>query len=120
MQDHPTLTVLDFSNSELENPNKNKLRNQGAIAIVRGILESTKQGYSVLNELNLAYNFLTADCLPYFAALNDPDFIRLETLNLSYNALGPDTFRLLKPMLGQVVNLNLSNTKLTNMSMHDL
>lgn len=120
VQNHPSLCILDLSNTELKNPNKNKLRNPGAIALVRGILESTEQGYSLLNELHLSYNFLTAECLPYFAALNDPDFIRLETLNLSYNALGPDTLRLLRPMLGSVVNLNLANTKLNNASMLDL
>lgn len=74
----------------------------------------------MLNELHLAYNYLTAECLPYFAALSDPEFVRLETLNLSYNALGPDTLRLLQPMLGSVVDLNLANTKLTNTSMIDL
>ena len=119
VQNHPSLCILDLSNHELKNPNKNKLRNPGAIALVRGILESTEQGYSLLNDLNLSYNYLTAECLPYFGALSDPEFIRLETLNLSYNALGPDSLRLLRPMLGSVVNLNLTNTKLNNASMLD-
>lgn len=37
MLDHPTLMAIDFSNNEL-NHNKNKLKNQGAIALVEGIL----------------------------------------------------------------------------------
>ena len=37
IKDHPSLSIIDFSNSEL-NVNKNKLRNTGAIAIVEGIL----------------------------------------------------------------------------------
>ena len=41
IKDHPSLSIIDFSNSEL-NVNKNKLRNAGAIAIVEGILQSTK------------------------------------------------------------------------------
>jgi hypothetical protein len=36
---HPSLSVIDFSNSELI-VNKNKLRNQGAVAIIEGILQS--------------------------------------------------------------------------------
>lgn len=109
---------VDFSNSEM-NVNKNKLRNAGAIAIVEGILESTDAGHSLIGDLNLSYNYLTADCLPYFAQLSDPAFVRLETLNLSYNALGPDSIRILAPMLSSVLCLNLSNTKLNNQSISD-
>ena len=74
MKNHPTLYSIDFSNSEM-NVNKNKLRNTGAIAIVEGILESTEVGHSVIGEINLSYNYLSADCLPYFAKLSDPNFI---------------------------------------------
>jgi Ran GTPase-activating protein (RanGAP) involved in mRNA processing and transport len=37
IKDHPSLSIIDLSNSEL-NVNKNKLRNAGVIAIVEGIL----------------------------------------------------------------------------------
>jgi hypothetical protein len=37
IMNHPSLSVIDFSNSELI-VNKNALRNQGAIAIIEGIL----------------------------------------------------------------------------------
>jgi hypothetical protein len=57
------------------NVNKNKLRNAGAIAIVEGILESAELGHSVIGEINLSYNYLTADCLPHFARLGNPNFI---------------------------------------------
>lgn len=113
VKNHPSLYSIDFSNSEM-NVNKNKLRNKGAAAIVEGILESTATGHCLLGEINLSYNYLTSDCLPYFAELNDQSFIRLQSLNLSYNALGPDSIKLLGPMLGSIVSLNLSNTKLTN------
>ena len=66
VQNHPSLSIIDFSNSELI-VNKNKLRNQGAVAIVEGILQSKEQGCSLITEINLSYNFLTQDCLPYFA-----------------------------------------------------
>ena len=39
IKDHPSLSILDLSNSEL-NVNKNKLRNGGVIAIVEGVLQS--------------------------------------------------------------------------------
>ena len=39
IKNHPSLSILDFSNTEL-NVNKNKLRNVGAVAIVAGILET--------------------------------------------------------------------------------
>ena len=41
VKNHPTLSIIDFGNSEL-NVKKNKLRNVGANAIVEGILESTE------------------------------------------------------------------------------
>ena len=41
IKDHPSLSIVDFSNSEL-NVNKNKLRNAGAIGIVEGIIQSEK------------------------------------------------------------------------------
>jgi hypothetical protein len=66
IQDNKTLSMIDFSNSE-HVVNKNKLRNRGAISIVEGILESYEQGYSLISEINLSYNYLTSDCLPYFA-----------------------------------------------------
>lgn len=75
VQNHPSLTSIDFGNCEL-NTNKNKLRNIGAVNLVHGILESKKgQGYSLISEINLSYNYLTQECLPYFAKLNDPNFI---------------------------------------------
>ena len=74
VKNHPSLYSIDFSNSEM-NVNKNKLRNAGAVAIVEGILESTANGHSLIGELNLSYNYLTSDCLHYFARLNDPNFI---------------------------------------------
>lgn len=72
IKNHPSLSILDFSNTEL-NVNKNKLRNVGAVAIVAGILET--EGCSLISEINLAYNYLTADSLPFIAKLNNPDFI---------------------------------------------
>jgi len=66
IMNHPSLSVIDFSNTEL-NINKNKLRNQGAVAIIDGILGSREQGCSLINEINLSYNYLNADVLPYFA-----------------------------------------------------
>lgn len=101
------------------NVNKNKLRNAGAIALIEGILESTEIGYSVIGEINLSYNYLNVECLPYFARLSDPNFIQLQSLNLSYNQLGPDSIRILAPILPTVLSLNLSNTKLTNESISD-
>ena len=71
-------------------------------------------GYSVVNEINLAYNFLTQDSLYHFARLNDPDFVRVEHLNLSYNDLGPESFRLLQPIMSNMVSLKLASTKLNN------
>jgi hypothetical protein len=76
IKDHPSLSIIDFSNSEL-NVNKNKLRNAGAIAIVEGILQSTKQGFSLISEINLGNNYLTSDCLSHFARMNDLNFVRL-------------------------------------------
>ena len=73
---HPSLSVIDFSNTEL-NVNKNKLRNQGALAIIEGILQSKEQGCSLINEINLSYNYLNADILPYFAKLKNPNWIQL-------------------------------------------
>jgi GH25 family lysozyme M1 (1,4-beta-N-acetylmuramidase) len=55
IRNHPSLHIIDLSNSE-SNVNKNKLRNAGVAAIIDGILESTKQGHSLINELNLSYN----------------------------------------------------------------
>jgi hypothetical protein len=74
IMNHPSLSVIDFSNTEL-NVNKNKLRNQGAVAIIEGILMSTEHGCSLINEINLSYNYLNADVLPYFAQLRNPDWI---------------------------------------------
>lgn len=74
VKNHPTLSILDFSNTEL-NINKNKLKNVGAAALVEGILET--EDYSVISEINLSYNYLTSDSLYYFARLDDPDFIQL-------------------------------------------
>jgi len=74
IMNHPSLSVIDFSNTEL-NVNKNKLRNQGAVAIIEGILKSKEHGCSLINEINLSYNYLNADVLPYFAQLRNPDWI---------------------------------------------
>jgi GH25 family lysozyme M1 (1,4-beta-N-acetylmuramidase) len=91
IRNHPSLHIIDLSNSE-SNVNKNKLRNAGVAAIIDGILESTKQGHSLINELNLSYNQLTKDCLPHFGRLYDKEFVRIENLNLSNNNIGPDFF----------------------------
>jgi hypothetical protein len=72
VKDHPTLSIVDFSNSELY-LNKNKLKNVGAIALVEGILES--QDCSLISEINLSYNYLTSECLPVFSRLSDPNFV---------------------------------------------
>jgi len=72
VKNHPSLTKIDFSNTEM-NTNKNKLKNIGASALIEGILETEEQ--SVISELNLSYNYLTAECLPTFALLSNPDFI---------------------------------------------
>lgn len=53
------------------------------------------------------------------ALLDDPEFIQLQSLNLSFNDLGPDSIRILGPVLGSVVELNLAGTKLNNQSMAD-
>lgn len=76
IKNHPTLSFIDFSNSEL-NINKNKLKNIGAKAIVEGILESTDNGSSLISSINLSYNYLTFDCLKQFCKLSNPDFIQL-------------------------------------------
>ena len=55
-----------------------------------------------------------------FAKLADPEFVQIQSLNLSYNDLGPDTIRMLGPILGSVIELNLASTKLNNQSMYDL
>jgi hypothetical protein len=115
---HPSLSVIDFSNSELI-VNKNKLRNQGAVAIIEGILQSKQMGCSLINEINLSYNYLNADILPYFALLSNPNWIQLQSLNLSYNDLGSDSIRLLAPIMSTLETLNLSHTKLNNDSMED-
>jgi hypothetical protein len=99
--------------------NKNKLRNTGAAAIVEGILESYSTGHSLISEINLSYNYLTVECLPHFAQLSDPNFVQIQQLNLSYNALGPDSIRILAPMMSSLHHLNLSNTKLNNQSISD-
>ena len=72
VKDHPTLTMVDFSNSELY-INKNKLKNAGAIALVEGILES--KDCSMMSEINLSYNYLTSECLPTFSLLSEPNFV---------------------------------------------
>lgn len=84
VKNHPSLNMIDFSNSEF-NINKNKLRNNGAVAIIEGILESHEHGCSLITDINLSYNYLTPECLPYFALLRNTEFIRLESLNLSFN-----------------------------------
>lgn len=55
-KDHPSLSFIDFSNSDL-NINKNKLKNIGVQAIIEGILLS--EGQSLISELNFSYNYLT-------------------------------------------------------------
>ena len=55
-KNHPSLSFIDFSNSDL-NINKNKLKNIGAQAIIQGIMQS--DGQSLISELNLSYNYLT-------------------------------------------------------------
>lgn len=67
----------------------------------------------------MSNNYLTGDCLHHFARMNDLNFVRLQCLNLSYNALGPDAFKLLQPILSPIVQLNLANTKLNNQSIDD-
>ena len=74
VKNHPTLSFIDFSNSEL-NINKNKLKNIGAEAIVEGILESTEAGCSLISSINLSYNYLTHECLKHFRMLSNPEFI---------------------------------------------
>ena len=108
--------MVDFSNSELY-INKNKLKNAGAIALIEGILES--KDCSMISEINLSYNYLTSECLPTFSRLNDPNFVQIQSLNLSYNDLGPDSMSMLSPMFSTLVHLNLSNTKLNNQSIND-
>jgi hypothetical protein len=116
VMNHPTLMSIDFSNNE-KNINKNKLKNNGALAIVEGILES--EGSSMISEINLSYNMLTSECLPGFGMLCNPNFIQLRSLNLSYNELGPDTIHILGPILSSVVELNLASCKLNNQTMQD-
>lgn len=72
IKNHPTLTLIDFSNLEM-NVNKNKLKNVGVQAIIEGILET--EGASIISDISLSYNFLTSACLPHFALLSDPNFI---------------------------------------------
>jgi Ran GTPase-activating protein (RanGAP) involved in mRNA processing and transport len=114
------LTSIDFGNCEL-NTNKNKLRNIGAVSLVHGILESKHgQGYSLISEINLSYNYLTQECLPYFAKLCDPSFIQVKNLNLSFNALGSDAIKILEPIIPNLTVLNLNGCKLNNSSMSHL
>ena len=119
VQDHPTLNSIDFSNSDM-NVNKNKLRNIGAIALVEGMLESYKNGCCLISDINLSYNYMTSECLHHFARLNNPDFIQLRQLNLSYNDLGPNSIQILEPVLETLTELSLANTKLTNESIDHL
>ncbi len=72
IKNHPSLAIIDFSNTEL-NMSKNKLKNQGVQAIVEGMLES--EGHSMIQEINLGYNYLTVDCLPILGRLSDPAFV---------------------------------------------
>jgi hypothetical protein len=118
IMNHPSLSIIDFSNTEL-NVNKNKLRNQGAIAIIQGILGSKEMGCSLITEINLAHNYLNTDVLPYFALLSNPQWIQLQSLNLSYNDLGPESIKILGPIMSTIEVLNLSHTKLNNESMED-
>jgi predicted transcriptional regulator of viral defense system len=71
VKNHQSLSIIDFSNTEL-NVNKNKLRNLGAASLVEGILESTKNGCSLISSINLSYNYLTHECLPTFSRLRNP------------------------------------------------
>lgn len=116
IKNHPSLTKIDFSNAEM-NVNKNKLKNIGAQAIIEGILETN--GASIISEINLSYNFLNHECLNYFALLSDPKFIQLLSLNLSFNDLGSESFKILGPIMSNLLELNLSYTKLNNQSMAD-
>ena len=100
------------------NTNKNKLKNIGAHAIIEGILDT--ENYSLMSEINLSYNYLTSECLGYFALLHDPEFIQLQHLNLSHNDLGPESIEILGQTLCSIVELNLANTKLNSQSMVDL
>lgn len=113
IRNHPSLHIIDLSNSE-SNVNKNKLRNMGVAAIIDGILESKKQGHSLISELNLSYNQLTKECLPHFGRLHDKDFVRLESLNLSNNNIGPDFFKIVQPIVSTFKILVLGNTGLNN------
>ena len=117
IKNHPTLTKIDFGNTEM-NTNKNKLKNVGAKAVIEGILET--QDYSIISEINLSYNYLTNACLNHFALLSDPKFIQLQFLNLSFNDLGSESFKTLGPLMGRIIDLNLAHTKLNNHSMVDL
>lgn len=55
-----------------------------------------------------------------FYQLQDPDFIQLQSLNLSYNDLGPEAVAMLSPLMASIVELNLAGTKLNNQSMNDI
>ena len=90
VKNHPTLTVIDFSNSDLY-VRKNKIRDKGAKAIVDGIIESNIQKCSMISEINLSYCHLTSQSLPYFAQLSNPEWIQLQSLNLSFNDFGGET-----------------------------
>jgi len=117
IKNHPSLTKIDFSNSEM-NVNKNKLKNIGVEAIIEGILETENQ--SIISDINLSYNFLSQECLPFFAKLSNPEFVQIQSLNLSYNDLGQDCIKTLTPILPSIMELSLANTRLTNQSMYDL
>lgn len=119
VKNHPSLTHIDFGNTDL-NVRKNKIRNKGAKAIVDGILESYRHGCSLISEIHLGYCFLTSECLVDFAKLSNPEWIQLQSLNLSYNDLGPETIGILTPILPSIITLNLNGTKLNNESMQDL
>ena len=94
VKNHTSLSIIDFSNSD-QIVRKNKIRDKGAKAIVDGILESTALGCSLISEINLSYCFLTAESVPSFARLNNPEWIELQNLILGYNDLGDDTIDIL-------------------------
>lgn len=112
MQDHPSLTSIDFSNTD-NNKNRNNLGNKGFESLLDGI-SSSKQP-SLISMINVAGNCITKlDKLP--------DIIEnIISLDLSNNDIGSTVFSVLKnENMQNLVELRLESTNVTNKSLIDL
>jgi hypothetical protein len=65
MKNHPSLTSIDFSNSD-SNKYRNKLGNVGTQALIEGIIQSSD---SLISMINIAGNNITSDSICHIANL---------------------------------------------------